>query len=162
MKNARISATLALVTTAVLSMALRPASVETTTVDTLVGTISIPDGYEQKTASGGLVKLANADGITVVVDALTSETVEAGGYTEDSIKPILAKSFEPKMIKDPESEDGAMIFRGFGSTETGSIAFVMTLVDTRKGAGSVLVFGPNSQRDALQTLAAEVVADLLD
>jgi hypothetical protein len=161
-KNVRIFAALAIAACAVLSMGLRPSSVETTTIDTLVGTISIPEGYERKAASGGMVKLTNETGITIVVDALTAESVESGGYTEESIKPILAKSFEPKMIKDPESEDGAMLFQGFGSNEEGSVAFVMTLIDTRKGAGCVLVYGPNAQREALQAVAEVVVTDLLD
>ncbi len=162
MKNSKILVVPCLVCAFVFLTGLRPKLEESTDVDTLVGTISMPEGYAQKNASGGLVKLTNGEGITIVVDGLSATSVQEGAYTSDSVKPILAKLFEPKVVKDPEAEgDGAMIFRGFGTADGTSVAFVMSMIDAPKGAGMVLVYGPNSQREAMQAIAETVIVDLL-
>ena len=163
MKNPKILGFVCLFAAFIFLTGLRPKMEESTDVDTLVGTITMPEGYSKQNASGGLVKLSNEAGITIVVDGLSAQSVSEGSYTSDSVKPILAKSLEPKVVKDPEGEgDGAIIFRGFGTADGTSVAFVMSMIDAPKGAGMVLVYGPNSQREAMQAIAELVIVDLLE
>lgn len=163
MRTLKILVILMVCSSVVFLMGLRPEKyVEPNEVDTLLGTLQIPDGFEARTLSGGKVQLRSEAGLVVIIDELAADRVADGGYTSDSIKPILAKIFEPKVVKDPEIEAGALLFRGFGAMEGITVAFYCNLVDTSTGAGMILVYGPNSMKDDLQGLAEDVVLDLLE
>jgi len=140
---------------------LRPKMESDDEIDTLIGSIPAIDGYEEKTSTTGTVRLINEDdGVTIVIDALSADSVDDGGYDPDSVRAILAKQFQPRVVKDPEEPGGevALRFRGYGAVDDGSVAFVLDMVDTpSRGPGMVLVFGPNSMRDALETMSIEII-----
>lgn len=162
MRPLKILIILAICSSMVFLMGLRPKKYEEPNeIDTLLGTVAIPDGYEAKTMSGGKVRLDGPDGVAIVIDELAADKVAEGGYTADSVKPILAKIFEPKVVKEPETLEGALLFRGYGAADGASVAFFCNLIDTPNGAGMILVFGPNSQRESLQSVAETVVVALL-
>ncbi len=144
---------------------LRPKMESDSDIDTLIGTIPGLDGYEEKTSTNGTVRLINADdGVTIVIDALSADSVDDGGYDPASVRAILAKQFEPRVVKDPESPGGdvSLRFRGYGAVEDGSVAFVLDMVDTpSRGPGMVLVFGPNSQREQFEVMTAQVITMLI-
>lgn len=144
---------------------LRPKMESNSEINTLIGTIPGLDGYEEKTSTNGTVRLINtADGVTIVIDALSADSVDDGGYDPDSVRAILAKQFEPRVVKDAEEPGGdvSLRFRGYGAVEDGSVAFVLDMVDTpSRGPGMVLVFGPNSQREQFEVMTAQVITMLI-
>ena len=144
---------------------IRPKMESDTEIDTLIGTIPAIDGYEEKTSTNGTVRLINEeDGVTIVIDSLSADSVDDGGYDPDSVRAILAKQFQPRVVKDPEEPGGdvSLRFRGYGAVEDGSVAFVLDMVDTPShGPGLVLVFGPNSMRDAFEVMSIEIIALLI-
>lgn len=163
MRPLKILVIFAICSSFVLLMGLRPKKFEEPKeIDTLLGTLPMPEGFEGKTLSGGKVQLENEAGVTVIIDELAADRVADGGYTADSVKPILAKVFEPRVVKDPEELEGALLFRGFGALEGITVAFYCNLIDTPTGAGMVLVYGPNSMREDLQGVAEAVVLELID
>jgi len=143
---------------------IRPKMEASEAIDTMLGSMPLLEGYEEKSSTDGMVRLSNEDGVVIVIDALSADSVEDGGYDPDSVLAILAKQFEPRMVKDPEIPGGdvALRFTGYGSIETGSVAFVLDMVDTpSRGPGMVLVFGPNSQRDQFPVMSTEVISLLV-
>jgi len=144
---------------------LRPKMEASTEIATLIGTIPALDGYEEKTSTSGTVRLLNtAEGVTIVIDALSADSVDDGGYNPDSVRAILAKQFEPRLVKDPEEPGGdvSLRFRGYGATDDGSVAFVLDMVDTpSRGPGMILVFGPNSLREQFEVMTEQVISMLI-
>ena len=143
---------------------IRPKLDASDAIDTMLGSMPMLEGYEEKSSTDGTVRLQSPEGIVIVIDALAADSVKDAGYGPDSVLAILAKQFAPRMVKDPEEPGGdvALRFTGYGSIETGSVAFVLDLVDTpSRGPGSILVYGPNSLRDLFPEMSAEVIALLL-
>ncbi len=143
---------------------LRPKLETSETVDTLLGSMPPLDGYIEKVSTNGTVRLENDDGVVIVIDALSADSVEDGGYDPGSVRAIVAKQFEPRVVKDPElpGNDVVLRFRGYGADEEGSVAFVLDLIDTpSRGPGMILIFGPNSQRETFPTMTEQIVALLI-
>jgi len=143
---------------------IRPKLEASDAIDTMLGSMPMLDGYQEKSSTDGTVRLQNEAGVVIVIDALSADSVEDGGYDPDSVLAILAKQFEPRLVKDPELPGGdvALRFTGYGSIETGSVAFVLDMVDTpSRGPGMILVYGPNSQREQFPEMSAEVIALLV-
>jgi hypothetical protein len=143
---------------------LRPRHEASVTVDTLLGSMPPLDGYDEKVSTNGTVRLESGDGVVIVIDTLSADSVEEGGYNPETVRAIVAKQFEPRVVKDPElpGNDVALRFRGYGALDESSVAFVLDMVDTpSRGPGMILIFGPNSQRDSFPAMTEQIVAMLI-
>jgi hypothetical protein len=141
---------------------MRPKMEATDEIETMLGAMTPPEGYEVRTSTNGEVKLSTVDGLVIIIDALAADSVDEVGYTKDSVRSLLAKQFEIKVVKDPERPgDGvALRFKGFGSNNGFTVAFQLELLDTNRGAGMVLVYGPNSRREEFGDIAAVILDSL--
>lgn len=139
---------------------MRPKMEASEEIETMLGAMVPPEGFEVRTSTDGQVKLSTVDGVFIIIDVLASDAVDDVGYTKDSVRALLAKHFEIKVVKDPERPgDGVTLrFNGFGSNNGFTVAFQLEMLDTNRGAAMVLIYGPNSRREEF----ADIAADILD
>ena len=138
---------------------MRPKMEATEEIETMLGAMTPPEGYEVRTSTNGQVKLSTADGVFIIIDELAADAVDDVGYTKDSVRALLAKHFEIKVVKDPERpDDGVTLrFKGFGAHNGFTVAFQLEMLDTNRGAGMVLVYGPNSRREEFGDISADIL-----
>ena len=138
---------------------MRPKMEASEEIETMLGAMVPMEGYEARNSVNGQVELRTVDGVVVVIDVLAADAVDDVGYTKESVRALLAKQFEIKVVKDPERPgDGiALRFRGFAAANGFTVAFRLDMLDTNRGAGMVLVYGPNSRRDELEGIGDEVL-----